>query len=82
MDRRRPGNTVRCRETPTAYGSLPAVQRAPESGDVAELGVRQHGGDLQPRGARASDQRERLTPFFLEGHPGGNLRDRPPIGDR
>ena len=58
----------------------PPVQRAPEGGDVAELGVREHSRDLQPRGARASDQRQRLTPFLLEGRAGRNLCPRAPVG--
>jgi hypothetical protein len=65
---------------PDGIRQAPAVQRSPECGDVAELGVREHGRDLQPRGARASDQRQRLTPFLLEGRAGRNLRHRAPIG--
>jgi hypothetical protein len=58
----------------------PPVQRAPEGGDVAELGVREHGRDLQSGGARAPDQRQRLTPFLVEGRAGRNLCHRTPIG--
>ena len=65
---------------PDGIRQAPAVQRAPERGHVAELGVGEHGRDLQPRGARASDQRQRLTPFLLEGRAGRNAA--PPPADR
>jgi hypothetical protein len=55
------------------------MQRAPESSDVAELGIGERGGDLQARGSRASNQGERLTSFLLEGRTSGNLRDHTPI---
>ena len=59
---------------------IPAVQRSSERGDVAELGVGEYGRDLQPRGARAADQRQRLTPFLLEGRAGRNLCHCAPVG--
>ena len=65
---------------PDGIRQAPAVQRSPERGDVAELGVGEHGRDLQPRRARASDQRQRLTPLLLEGCAGRNVRHRAPIG--
>ena len=80
MDGRRAGKHREMPRDPDGIRQAPAVQRAPEGGDVAELGVREHGRDLQPRGARASDQRQRLTPFLLEGRAGRNLRHRAPIG--
>ena len=58
----------------------PAVQRPPKGGDIAELGVRQHRRDVQPRGARPSDQGEGLPPFLLKDHARWDLRDRAPVG--
>jgi len=52
----------------------PAVQGSPERRDIAEFGVGEHGGDLQPRGAGTANQRQRLTPFLLEGRAGRNVR--------
>ena len=80
MDRRRAGKHREMPRDADGIRQTPAVQRSPEGGDVAELGVGEHRRDLQPRGARAANQRQRLTPFLLEGRAGRNLRHRAPIG--
>ena len=66
MDGRRAGKHREMPRDPDGIRQTPAMQRSSEGGDVAELGVGEHGRDLQPRGARAADQRQRLTPFLLE----------------
>jgi hypothetical protein len=65
---------------PDGIRQAPAVQRSPECGHVAELGVGEHGRDLQARRARAADQRQRLPPLLLEGCASRNVRHRAPIG--
>ena len=52
VDGRRPGKHREMTRDPDRIRQAPAMERPPESRDVAELGVRQHGRDLQPRGAR------------------------------
>ena len=80
MDRRRAWKHREMPRDPDGIRQAPAVQRSPERGHVAELGVGEHGRDLQARRARASDQRQRLTPLLLEGGAGRNVRHRAPIG--
>ena len=46
--RRRAGKHREMPRDPDGIRQAPAVQRSPEGGDVAELGVGEHGGDLQP----------------------------------
>jgi hypothetical protein len=79
MDGRRARKDGEMTRDPNGVRQPPPVQRSPKGGHVAELGIGQYGGDLQPRGTRAPDQRQRLTPFLLEGRAGGNSRHRPAI---
>jgi hypothetical protein len=76
VDGWRAGKHREMKRDPDRIRQTPAMEGSPEGGDVAKLGVREHGGDLQPRGAGAPDQRQRLPPFFLERGVGGNLRHR------
>ena len=80
MDGRRAPKHREMTRDPDGIRQAPAVQRSPEGRHVAKLGVREYRGDLQARRARASDQRQRLTPLLLEGGAGRNVRHRAPIG--
>jgi hypothetical protein len=41
---------------PNGVRQPPVMQRAPESGDVAELGIGERGCDLQARGSRVESR--------------------------
>jgi hypothetical protein len=53
------------------------VQEPSERRDIAEFGVRDDGGQLQPRGAGASNEGDRLPPLLLKRDARGDSRDRP-----
>ena len=63
-----PRKTVSVDETPSAYGSCSAMQRAAQRRVVAEFGIAEHRGHGEAGRADLSQQRQRQAPFLLEPH--------------